>query len=165
MGGASSKVDGQRKTMSDADWELDVLGYSEADLQKLRKIFNKASTGDKVDEGDIGRILFIFGLEGNRFMRHLFSMVECAENCITFRDLVVMLFYFCTTVDDYALGITIIYKSHNVNKYSFLPCCSGLFVFEMFDLDHNGLLDYPEFDHMMMCIFGSKRPMGGVMKQ
>jgi Ca2+-binding EF-hand superfamily protein len=41
----------------------------------------------------------------------------------------------------------------------------ALFVFEMFDSDRNGLLDYDEFDDMMSAVFGAKRPMGGVLKQ
>jgi hypothetical protein len=110
MGSSTSTVKSTKKVMTDAEWELDVMGFNEKDLKKLRKYFDRASAGDDTDEANIKRMMVSFGLETNKFIAHAFSMVLSPHGGVSFRDVVVMFFYFCTLVDDVPLGMILIMR-------------------------------------------------------
>lgn len=117
MGTSSSTVKAASKTMSDEEWELDVMGFEARDLKKLRKCFDSASTSKDNGEADIKRMMISFGLESNKFITHTFSTVMSPQSGVTFRNVAVIFFYFCTIGDDVPLGI-----------FGHIQCCAISFV-------------------------------------
>jgi len=119
--------------------EFDTLRLDESDITKLHNVFLKIISRDKCETKTptIATTLKYLGFHGNVFMKRVFSMLDHEDQSgqIDFREFVLVIWNYCTHLDNFAL-----------------------FVFEVYDFDGNGKLDHEEYDEMMEDLYGTKNP-------